>query len=152
ELHGAASAEAVLELVKNAHAAAPVVDAILAFYRAAPEIRGEELVRALLDLAASGEPAVKARITILAELPRFKPELDARLRRQLEPLLSSPDASLVQEARILLALLGDRAEKKSLVRSYDDAVAKSNLWWPAYERRAELLVRLAQYEDAAKDY
>jgi hypothetical protein len=153
EARGIGAIDGIRVLLRDHSAAGNVVEEILGYFRACPETASEEVVIELIQLAAAGsELSEKDRLLILEELPRFKPSVDSKLNRAIEPLVSSSDPEIQEAAQICMALLGDRKTRRDLKRKYDEWIREQDNWAAAYEKRGALLLKLEEYADSAKDY
>ena len=132
--------------------AAPLVGSILAYYTAVKDELEEDDLAALARLAASDEPGEEDRIRVLRAIPRLTDDLSSRTEKIFDPLLASKSEPLQEAARICLALLGDRGQRREVLRKYDELVDKNENWSGAYTQRAEVLLRLGDPGEAARDY
>lgn len=144
--------EAVLAMLRRPSDAARSLDLVLEYLRRAPTDVQLRSTQDLLVLAADKRLGMEQRVAIVDEVPALGPELDAALRRRLDALLESTDTELRDAARICLALLGDRQARRTLIRTYDDHVDQNSRWPTAYRDRGGILMRLHEYDDAAKDF
>jgi tetratricopeptide (TPR) repeat protein len=112
----------------------------------------EETVLTLVSFACRADLAVDARLKVLDGLPRFGLALTNRLRKELEPLLTSTDSAIREAALIALVLLKDGRARRDLMKFYDDQVDQNPAWALAYQRRAEIELRIGEYRDAVRDY
>jgi hypothetical protein len=145
------AAPAVRALVERPDRAAPLVDGILRYYLVCATAQDDATTLALLALPARASLDAGAVRRVLDLVMRNPPALTNELRVTLAPLLASSDAEVAESARILLALLGDRTARRDVLRTYDEVVARNDVWARAYEQRAEVLIRLRQYDEAVKD-
>ncbi|HVS18179.1 MAG TPA: tetratricopeptide repeat protein [Planctomycetota bacterium] len=153
-LIGAASPDAeaqVRALLDRPAQAVSHIPLLLEYYRTLPAQVDDEVLGLWVRLVTR-TPKSEDRLRILAALPDLGAGSASALRRQLEPLTSSGDPAVVEGARIALARLGDRNARRDLLRSYDEFVDKNNRWSQAYTRRAEVLMRLHDWDEAIKDY
>jgi len=150
--HSIDAAPAVLNLTKLSDAAAPVSSGIVAYYLACPEVVDEEVLSALVGLALSADLELERRIEVLDAIPSFEAAKGSRLRRQLDPILDTSVTALREAGLICLASLGDRSARRDLLRAYDDLVQKNGDWPDAYEHRADIQLRIGNYNEAVKDY
>ena len=128
-----------------------VLPELRAYGEILPENARAALALALVQGAAQGDldtPQVRSLLNLAA---RLEPDLNRDLAAAFEPLLEATDPALQDEARICLALLGDRSARRTLMRKYDEWVKLRSNLPTVYEDRAEIELRLKQYDDAAKD-
>ncbi len=142
----------VRDLAGVPETAAPLVNEILAYLRSCADAVGEDDVRTLVRLAAHDAPEDGDRVAILDAIPDFDPELDSKLKKLFEPLLDSADNTLREATQVCMALLGDRNQRRDLIRRYDDLVDQNDNWAGAYEQRGEVYLRLHEYREAIKDF
>jgi hypothetical protein len=74
------------------------------------------------------------------------------LRKNVDPVLSSGDGKLVEAGQVFLVILGDKRAKKELLKPYDNVVEGNPRWSQAFARRAQIMFRIQEYDDAIKDY
>jgi tetratricopeptide (TPR) repeat protein len=130
------------------------VGEILAYYRAlarGPGVQDED-VAALVRLAAHEAPSKEDRLAVLDTIPRLVSGLDSRTKRHFNPLLSAAEDEIREAAEICLAILGDRNARRDVIKRYNDLVAQNDAWAGAYEQRAAVLLKLREYDDAARDF
>lgn len=152
EARAAAYAPKVLAIASVTHQATPYVSAILAYYRACPEVVDKAHVQALVRIA--GEVAVgnELRARVLDLLPRFSDKFDGDIKKDLKQLSTSPTREIREGALVTLVLAGDRAARKDLITDYDDQIDRNKTWPASYEARANVLYRIGEYRDAIRDY
>jgi HEAT repeat protein len=143
---------AVIALVGDPNRGADVLPELVGYLRACVRAPEEATVMTLLAFAGRQDLPLDARLVVLDGLPAFGLALSARLRKELEPLLESPDTALREGALIALARMKDARAKRELLRYYDDLVEDNADWSQAYQRRADVLYRIGEYRDAADDY
>jgi len=150
--HAADFAPRVLALASVTHQAAPYLSAILAYYRAVPEVVDKAHLQALVRLA--GEVAVgnELRARVLEILPRFADKFDADVRKDLKQLANSPTREIREGALVILVVAGDRGARKDLMADYDDQIERNKTWPASYEARANVLYRIGEYREAIRDY
>jgi len=112
----------------------------------------EDMVAALLRFACRSDLDVNARLKVLSGLPRFGVALTSRLRREAEPLLTSPDSAIKDATLVALTLLKDARARRDLMRYYDDQVKDNEAWPLAYQRRGDIELAIGEYRDATRDY
>jgi tetratricopeptide (TPR) repeat protein len=152
EARAGAFAPQILELASVTHQATPFVPAILAYYRAVPEVVDKGHVQALVRLA--GEVAVgnELRAKVLELLPRFEASFDAEIKKELKQLGTSPTREIREGALVALVLAGDKGARKDLLLDYDDQIDRNKTWPASFEARANVLYRIGEYRDAIRDY
>lgn len=112
----------------------------------------EEIVATLVRFACRSDLDIESRLRVLAGLPRFGVALTSRLRREIEPLLASPDTAIRDGTLVALTLLKDGRARRDLMRFYDDQVKDNESWPLAYQRRGDIELAIGEYRDAARDY
>ncbi len=159
-------AAALVALAEGAHAqAAPDVVAllqspsapkytreILRYFQSCRGAVDDGVVGALMRLAADARVGEKELVFLLGSIPDFAPGWKSEWRDILEPLVTSSDNDVKEAALICLACLGDRRSKSDVLTYYDQVVHENENWPKGYEQRADVLMRLREYADAAKDY
>jgi hypothetical protein len=148
----AAFAPRILAIASVTHQATPYVSAILAYYRAVPEVVDKAHVQALVKIA--GEVAVgnELRAKVLEVLPRFADKFDADVKKDLKQLSTSPTREIREGSLVILVLAGDRGARKDLMTDYDEQIERNKTWPASYEARANVLYRIGEYRDAIRDY
>lgn len=132
--------------------AAPLVPEILAYYRSCADALEEDDLQALVRLAAHDAPSPEDRLRVLDTLPALTDDVSSRTEKLFDPLLASKEEELQEAARICLALLGDRGQRREILKRYDDLVDQNENWSGAYSQRAAIHLRLGDPGEAAKDY
>lgn len=112
----------------------------------------EDTVAALIRFAGRSDLPVEARLEVLQGLPRFGVPLTTRLRREIEPLLTTGDSAVRDGTLVALTLLKDPKARRDLMRFYDDQVKDNESWPLAYQRRGDIELQIGEYRDAARDY
>lgn len=152
EAHSTDAAPAVLNLTRVSDAAAPVSSQIVTYYLACPGVVDEDVLQALIDLALSNDVDLEKRIEVLEAIPSFESAKGSKLRRQLAPILDTSVTALREAGLICLAVLGDRSAKRDLLKAYDTVVQKNEDWPEAFERRADIHLKVGDYNEAIRDY
>ena len=147
----ATAAPAVLNLSRVPLAAGPVAAEIAGYWLAHPDLVDTEVLEALVALALRTDVAPASRVVLLDALPRFEEAHKRGFRRALEPLMQSPEGAVREAALVCAALIGDRSARRDLLVPYDEDVESSG-WWKAYQLRADVLLRIEEYANAADDY
>jgi tetratricopeptide (TPR) repeat protein len=148
----AAGREQVRNLAGAPAQANTLVKEILAYERAIAASLGPEDFEALVRLAGSPGAVKDDRRLILDTVAELHPQLDAKLRKLFDPLLAEVDEDLHLSAQLCLARLGDRNERRDVLKRFDELVARNEEWAGAYEQRGAVLLKLGDYGEAAKDY
>lgn len=141
----------VRALMRRAPVAVGHIGKLLAYYRALPAQVDEEVLGLWTALVTRTSKA-EDRLAILNELPDMGQASASALKRALEPLTEGGDPAVVEGARIALARLGDRNARRDALRSYDDFIEKNDRWSQAYTRRAQVLMRMHDWDEAIKDF
>jgi len=142
----------VVGLLSKPSAAADVLAELVDYFCVPGQSLDEETVSALVGFASRQDLSPEARLKVLDGLPRFGVGLSTRLRRDVEPLLSSQDAAIKDAALVALTLMKDGRARRDLMRFYDDQVKNNDSWPLAYQRRGDIEMRIGEFRDAAKDY
>lgn len=143
---------AVLALLADATRAAPVLDALVGYFRAPGLEVEEDTVMALIRLARRNDLPVEARLAAVDALPYLDVPLSAPMRREMEPLLETSDTALRESTLVAMTLLRDSRAKRELTRHYDDLVDDNPRWPQAYKQRGDMYLRIREYRDAENDY
>jgi len=146
------AAPAVLALAREPQSAAPVVAELVAYWRASPEVVDMETLSAMIRLTLRQDVASADRVALLDAIPAFEEAEDRAVRRELEPVASTPDAAVREAALICMVLLGDRGKRRVLLDAYDQPIEAQGDYWKDYSQRGAILVRIGDYSAAAKDY
>ncbi|MEX1026222.1 MAG: hypothetical protein WD226_14200 [Planctomycetota bacterium] len=120
--------------------------------RELPQPLSSELYDGLAGVIADETQETPVRLGILGTLERLEPAKDKRLLEALTGVSQSPDETLRKGALVCLALTGDRSAKSTLMAEYDELIAANRNWVAAWEQRADMLLRIRDYREAAKDY
>jgi tetratricopeptide (TPR) repeat protein len=150
--HGSAYASRVLKLVSATREAAGSADAVVAYYRACPEVVDKPHILALVRLAADLGVAAESRGKILDLLPKYGDKFDTEVRKELHQLANSGTREVRESALVTLYVAGDRSVRKELLANYDDQVEKNKQWAQSFEARANILYRIGDYQQAIRDY
>lgn len=142
-------------LILDTQRAAAVVERILEYFAALPELFSEETALAFIQLIASPYPSDEAKIRVLEKLPDLG--LDGRDARDaldgvVEAAVVAEKNDLADAARICLAILGDRQARKRALLFYDRQIERDRTWPGGYEERADVLLRMREYNEAIRDY
>jgi hypothetical protein len=125
---------------------------IVRYFEVLPELADDDVVLALLELAAHADTDDDDRMLLLAAVPAFDPGWEPAWARTLEPLTDSREGDVRDAAWICLARLGSTIAKRDVMRAYDDLVDQDPNWSNAYVQRARVLVALEEYRLAIKDW
>lgn len=147
-----AAARQVLDLVRATEAAKPHVDAILAYYRACPEVVDEEHGEALVGLAAALSQDSRTAEQVLLVLADLEDALDSGVKKALKDLADSPSTRIREAAMVCLVRAGDRGMRRKLLEPYDERVDENAELASAWTNRADVKLRIADYKGAIKDY
>jgi tetratricopeptide (TPR) repeat protein len=142
----------VLALLGDANRGADVLNELVDYCCFPGQELEEETVLSLVRFACRADLAVDARLKVMEGLPSFGLNLTNRLRKELEPLLSSSDSALRESALVALVLLKDGKAKRDLMKFYDDQVDQNPAWPLAYQRRGDVELKIGEYKDAVRDY
>ena len=152
EARAAAFAPKVLAIASVTHQATPYVTAILAYYRAVPEVVDKAHIQALVRIAGEISVGNELRARVLEFLPRFSDKFDGEVKKELKQLGTSPTREIREGALVILVIAGDRGARKDLLTDYDDQIERNKTWPASYEARANILYRIGEYRDAIRDY
>jgi tetratricopeptide (TPR) repeat protein len=143
---------AVLDLLSDASRAAPVLEALVRYFRA-PDVKiDEDAVVALIRLARRNDLSPEARTAAVDALPYLGVSLSSPMKREIEPLLETSDTTLREATLVALTLLRDTRAKRELTRHYDDLVDDNPRWPQAYKQRGEMYLRIREYREAVDDF
>ncbi len=142
---------AILEFVRASKAPAHV-DGLLAYYSAVPAALDSEHALALVELARHVALSEKSKSQLLEALARFPIELDSRIEKALDSIADGGTREVRESALVLLAVLGDRNARKSLLKPYEDVVRRSPKWSQAYVQLADVLARIHDHRKAIGEY
>ena len=146
------SAAAKVRALLASERAGEHADALLLYFRTLPKLTGDDEIHAFLRLAAETSLSSEKRIELVDSMLEFKPRLNTPLRKALEPIVNAANRKVAEAGLVLLAGLGDRPSRRELLAPFDDFVDRNETWAPAYVRRAEILRRIADLDEAIKDY
>ena len=142
----------VISVLDRPRTASQVLDELTEYFLACPAAMDEDRLERLLPYVLKEGVDDESRIKLLDAVPTFTKSLDLRQRRQLEPVLESPNSELREAALVCLTLLGHRPAKKELVGYYTKQIDDHGGYPKAYEDRADIYVRIQEYSAAVKDY
>lgn len=131
--------------------AGELVERLLDYYRALPA-QVDAQVLGLWVALVTRLSRTEQRLAILAALPDLGSDSASALRRELEPLTRGTTPDVLEGARIALARLGDRNARREVLRPHDEFIAKNDRWSGAYLRRAQVLMRMHEWDEAIKDF
>jgi hypothetical protein len=152
ETRNETAAPKVRALLAAAERAVEHPDALLRYFRTLPALAGDDEIHAFLRLAAQSTLPSEKRIELVEAMLALEPRLNNPLRKALEPIIAAGNRKVADAGLVLLAGLGDRPARRELLAPLDDFVQHNEGWAPAYVRRAEILRRIADFDDAIKDY
>lgn len=127
------------------------VDRLLVYYQSQPD-QVDAQVLGLWIALVTRTSKTEQRLAILAALPDLSGTSASALRRELEPLTRGGTPDVVEGARIALARLGDRNARREVLRPHDEFIEKNDRWSQAYTRRALVLMRMHEWDEAIKDF
>ncbi len=151
ESKNASAVPAVLNLTRVPAAAAPVAGELIRFWLTCPELVDDETVDALIRLTLHTAVETAACVSILEALPKFENADTKALKKKLGGTLQSTNPVIKEAALVCTTVLGDRSAKRELLQTYDETVHQNDKWFKGYLQRAEILMRIHEYDDAAKD-
>jgi len=146
------AAPAIAALVGRVEQAQAVLPDLQRYYGACPEAVDEEVLLGLLELLTDNRVDIARRTELLTAITDWPVEWKGEPEKRLETLTSSSSAALREGALILLANLGDRSAKREVLGTYDNAIDANPRYAKAYEQRGEILMRLGEHGDAARDF
>lgn len=142
----------ILDLVKATLAAASHVDAIVAYYRACPDVVDEEHCAALVRFATSLTGNSKEAESVLFTIGEFDDVWSSKIKKDLKELAGSPSTRIREAAMICLVRAGDRGMRRKLLEAYDERIEENGRLASAWQNRADLKFRIGDYKGAIKDY
>jgi tetratricopeptide (TPR) repeat protein len=142
----------VVALLVDPSRGADVLPELVAYFSAPGQEIEEGVVSAFVRFALREDLPVESRLNVLAGLPKLGVKLSSRLGKEMEPLLASPDSAIRDATLVALTLLKDAKARRELMRFYDDQVENNETWPQAYQRRGDILLRIGEYREAARDY
>jgi len=142
----------VLTLLEDQSRGADVLPELVAYLSFPGQTLDEQTVATLLRYASREDLPLEARLTVLRGAPHLPGGMTSRVRREFDGLVASSEAALREEALIALTLLKDGRARRELLKPYDEQVQSNSSWPLAYQRRGDVLLRIGEYRDAAKDY
>lgn len=147
-----AAAPRIRALVNNTIAAAAHVEAIIAYYRACPEVVDSEHCQSLVNFAGGLRSNSKMSELVLFLVGEHEDAWNRKIKDDLEELAESSSSRVAEAALICLARTGDRGAKKKLLEPYDERIEKNDRIASAWQNRAEVKYRIGEYKSAIKDY
>lgn len=147
-----ALANRILRITATPGDAFRVLDALLGWYRAAPDAVDGAHVAALVKLA--GDPSAPAleRARVLEVLPRFADRFDSDVKKNLRAIAESPAREMREGALVVLVLGGDKNARRDLLAEFDDRIARNPEYAAAYEERGNVYYRIGDYREAVNDF
>ncbi|MFT5292395.1 MAG: hypothetical protein ACI82F_004482 [Planctomycetota bacterium] len=142
----------VREIAKSASRAAATANSLLSYYQIIGREQRAAIAADLVSVSARSGLSLAARRILLELVVDLEPPLVRELKLLFEPLLDNAAPLVQDEARICLALLGDRSAERELERKYDDDIKRSPFVPAFIEARAAIKLRLGEYGDASRDY
>lgn len=146
------AADKILEVMLGSRAP-KVAPALLQYYRAVPSlITDARHIEGLVRLSMHDTITSKNAVRVLEFLRTSDAKLPTGLKRELEPLREHENIDVREAALLFLARAKDRSARRELMRDYDDRVKQGRNLLAAYEDRADVLYKIADYNSAVKDW
>lgn len=142
----------VLKILASPAEAVQHLDKLLAYYRAAPETIDKATLTGLIKLSSENSATTEQRQKVLDFLPSLADRFDSEAKREMRVLAASNVKEISEGALVVLTLIGDRQARKDLLQPYDDQIEKNKGWAQLYASRGDVLYKIADYREAAKDY
>lgn len=152
ETRCSAAGPKILDLVKATLAAAPHVDAIVAYYRACPDVVDEEHCEALVRFAVALTGNSRDAEKVLFTIGEFEDVWTSKARKSLKELADSPSTRIREAAMVCLVRAGDRGMRRKLLEPYDERIEENERLASAWQNRADVKFRIGDYKGAIKDY
>ncbi|MFT7667466.1 MAG: tetratricopeptide (TPR) repeat protein [Planctomycetota bacterium] len=148
----AAAGPNILELIRDTYAAAPHVPAIIDYYHACPEVLDSEHCKGLVDLARGLRSNAKMAVLVLKLVGQNEEAWTNDVEKELKKLSEVSSSRVSEAALICLARAKDRGAKKKLMESYDARIKANEGIASAWQNRADVKYRIADYKGAIKDF
>lgn len=145
-------ASEILLLLRDLDTSAEFAYKFVAYFRNCPDIVDKEHVAALLNAATDGRVKADQRIAILGQLRTWEHLISSRMKRSLKNLKTPANRKVEQQAKILLAVLGDGSARRELLSPYDDEVDKKGDWTGPFVSRGMILYEINEFSRALRDF
>jgi len=147
----AQAAPQVRQLLADTARAQRHAELLLAYYSALPQLVDAQLLQQWVAVVEKGG-SLDLRVAVVDALPAIAGSAGADLRRALEPLAYNSEPKLRESVLVAMARLGDRNARRDLLASYDEIVERNDRFPEAYLRRAQVYLRIEEWDDAIKDF
>ena len=146
------AAARIAELLQIPTKATPLVVEIVAYYRACPAVIDDDLCELLMGLAEALAQKPNEAVLILGLLAEAHEEWDSKLKRRLRKLAEASVPRIQDASLVALARSGDRSSRKKLLDPHDARIKRNATSASAWQERAQLNYKIAEYKDAIDDY
>lgn len=128
------------------------VDRLLAYYEAVPEVLTETVSLAFIGLLSDPELKTSSRVRVLDALRQMQLDASSEFKKELKAITLVGSRQVSDAAFTLLAALGDKNARRTLLKPYNDQIDKNKNWQDAYLQRADILYRIRDFRGAIDDY
>jgi tetratricopeptide (TPR) repeat protein len=132
--------------------AAQHIDGLLAYYEAVPQAMTETVSLAFVSLLGGQKLKTSSRVRILDALREMTVDASNSFKKELVALTLSGSRQVSDAALTLLAAIGDKNARRTLLKPYNDQVDKNKTWQDAFLQRGDVLYKIRDYRDAIEDY
>jgi len=106
----------------------------------------------LIELAKQPTTSLADQVLLLEGMTSFDPGLTTQLKRAMAPLTESGTKRVYEASLVMLARLGDRNAKRTLLNPYNEWVTRNKVVPQAYTSRGDIRYKVRDYKGAVKDY
>lgn len=96
--------------------------------------------------------STEVRASLLDTLADLEPIGDKTFKKDLQALAKDVGGRLRTSALVCLAIMGDKKSKNRLLEKYNDGIDDNKGWAKAYDERGKILLRIRDYNAAARDF
>lgn len=132
--------------------AADHVQGLLAYYEAVPEVLTENVSVAFIALLGDGELKTSSRVYVLDALRQIEFDASLEFKKEVKELTFAGSRQVSDAALTLLAALGDKNARRTLLKPYHDQIEKNKTWQDAYLQRGDILYKIRDYRSAIDNY
>ena len=146
-----AAAQQVLGVLRGPRAT-DHVDGLLAYYEAVPEALTERVSLAFIALLREPELKTSSRVRVLDAMRQMQFDASSEFKKELKAITLVGSRQVSDAAFTLLAALGDKNARRTLLKPYNDQIDKNKNWQDAYLQRADILYKVGDFRGAIDDY